>query len=195
MIPFYLDLGGIDEENSDLFNVLRQNESFDFRDDQSPPVIEGDLHEFSLTTHESWFFAGMVDKNGYPWDPSQAGEDNVIIFVFAISEGRGTSNQRVVIPYIYNPSISVGIDRCPGYWTGLSRPLCYYRDFHRETDRFCGTGDCHCLKCTAAKIIQRRYLRWKHDQVYCLLTEIFQINFGHDVPVIVDKIMNYYINM
>lgn len=152
------------EELSELFEVLRgPNESFSFWANKTPPAIAGDLDKLSGDTHEGWGFVDMVDKNGDPWDPSQAGVERVTIFVFATSEGRGTCNQRVVIRYIYSPP--GGLWDEPDYWSGLSRPLCYYRDYHRETGSVCGTGDCYCLECTAAMIIQRRYFRWKHDRV------------------------------
>ena len=167
-----------------------------------PYSIAPDLAELNKTTGEKWFYSDKVGGDGYQWFfcDAKVGEP-VVVFVLVVSEPTGIRprrrQQRVAIAYTYTrpQMVRAAIRNLPTSWPGWSRPLGYYRDYHLEPDSCCGTGDCYCLKCTAAMIIQRNYLRWKHDQIYYLLILNFRVNFGQDVPQLTEKILTYYINL
>jgi hypothetical protein len=120
-----------------------------------------------------WSIVAVVNSNGEPRDIGSEAIHGKIIFVLAATRpGRmeGDLQNRVVVPFRYND----------GSWTLFQT---VYPDYSAAC-RICGlNGKCHCLACTAARIIQatRRTLE-----------EILDLKYRSSVPNAVDRIMYYY---
>ena len=166
----------------ELFRVLLHNQAFTcpLEVEEIPGQVLEAFRELVEITWEYWYVTDIVNPQGDPWTANPAYGIPETVFVIAVTEGRGTLQDRIVVPFEYQD----------GNW---SDPLCLYRDYSRISWNYCAAGGgCYCLKCTSARVIQVTYLAYRVKRTRRVLEEIFEWKYGSSVPNVVNMIMYYY---
>jgi hypothetical protein len=175
-----MELGDLGE----LFWVLFHNQAFTcpLEVGEIPPGLLVSVRKLTEITWEYWYVTHIVNSRGNPWTTNPIHGIPETVFVIAVTEGRGTLQDRIIVPLEYQD----------GNWSDPD-PLCLYRDYSRVSWGHCAEGGgCYCIKCTSARVIQVTYLVYRVKRTRRVLEEIFEWKYGSSVPNVVDMIMYYY---